>query len=168
MKNEDNKIKYNFSIIGQLLAKEKIILSDLIQFYLTICYEILDEKNKIIIANDYIQNIIEKYKRSYLNKDNFIKIHEDILDILVEVCNKNNTSRNIKEENKFKYDIIGALFYSLLINEMFFVSDLNIFVKSEDNVYITVAKVVRYIIIYSTDEKLKNKYLEQFQNCKIF
>ena len=167
LKNEDNKIKYNFSIIGQLLAKEKMNLCDFIQFYLKICYENLDDKNKLIIANEYIQNIIEKYKRSYLTKDNFIKIHEDILDILVDICT-NDKSRNIQEENKYKYDIIGSLFYSLLINEMFFVSDLNIFLDSEEYIYINAAKVVRYIIIYSNDEKLKNKYYEEFRNCKIF
>jgi hypothetical protein len=167
LKNENNKIKYNFSIIGQLLAKQKINLCNFIQFYLTICYENLDDKNKLIIANEYIQNIIEKYKRSYLTKDNFIKIHEDILDILVDICT-NDKSRNIQEENKYKYDIIGSLFYSLLINEMFFVSDLNIFLDSEEYIYINAAKVVRYIIIYSNDEKLKNKYYEEFRNCKIF
>ena len=168
MKNEDNKIKYNYSLIGQLLTKEKINLSDLIRYYLKICFDILDEKNKIRTANEYIQNIIEKYKRTYLNNDNFIKIHEDILDILVDKCIEENKSKNRKKENKYKFDIIGALFYSLLINELFFVSDLNMFINYGENVYINIAKIVRYIIIYSNDEKLKNRYFEEFKNCKMF
>ena len=167
-KNEDNKIKYNYSLIGQLLTKEKINLSDLIRYYLKICFDILDEKCKIRTANEYIQNIIENYKRTYLNKDNFIKIHEDILDILLDKCIDDNTSKNRKKENKYKFDIIGALFYSLLNNELFFVSDLNMFINYEEYVYINIAKIVRYIIMYSSNEKLKNKYFEEFKNCKMF
>ena len=168
LKNEDNKIKYNYSIIGQLLTKEKIDLSDLIQYYLKICFDIIDEKDKIKTTNEYVQNIIEKYKRTYLNKDNFIKIHEDILDILVDICIDVNIGKNRKKENKLKFDIVGALFYSLLINELFFISDLNIFINSEAYIYTNLAKIVRYIIIYSSDEKLKKKYFEEFKNCKIF
>ncbi len=99
-----------------------------------------------------------------MNKNNFIQIHEDILEILIDmVINKNK-----KNENKYKFDIVGALFYSLLINELFFVSDLNIFINCEEKVYINIAKIVRCIIIYSKDDKLKSKYFDIFKNSKIF
>ena len=168
MKNLENKNilinNYNYSIIGQLLIKEKIDLSNLINFYLKICFDIIDSKDKIFISNDYINNIIEKYKRTYLNKNNFIQIHEDILEILIDmVINKNK-----KNENKYKFDIVGALFYSLLINELFFISDLNMFINCEEQYYINIAKIIRYIIIYSNDDKFKNKYLEVFKNTKLF
>ena len=168
LKNNKNKnmiiINYNYTVIGQLLIKEKIDLSYIIKYYLKISFEIIDSKDKIIIANDYINNIIEKYKRTYLNKNNFIQIHEDILDILVNII----TDENKKNENKYKFDIVGALFYSLLINELFFVSDLNMFINCEKQIYINIAKIVRYIIIYSNDDKFKTKYFEIFKNSKLF
>ena len=168
LKNNKNKnmiiINYNYTVIGQLLIKEKIDLSYIIKYYLKISFEIIDSKDKIIIANDYINNIIEKYKRTYLNKNNFIQIHEDILDILVNII----TDENKKNENKYKFDIVGALFYSLLINELFFVSDLNMFINCEKQIYINIAKIVRYIIIYSNDDKFKTKYFEIFKKSKLF
>ena len=66
------------------------------------------------------------------------------------------------------YDIVGALFYSLLINELFFVSDLNMFINFEEQVYINIAKVLRNIIIYSNDNKFKTQYFEIFKNTKMF
>ena len=155
---------YNFSIIEQLLIKQKIDLSNLIRFYLSISFDIIDSKDKIFICNDYINNIIEKYKRTYLNKNNFIQIHEDILEILIDIINESNE----KDENKYKFDISGALFYSLLINELFFVSDLNMFNNCDKQIYINIAKIIRYIIIYSNDDKFKSKYFEIFKNSKIF
>ena len=162
---------YNFSIIEQLLIKEKIDLSDLIEYYLKIGLEILDSKEKIIIANDYIQNIIENYNRTYINKNNFVKTHEDILELLIDIVinlNKKRIKNITNIENKYLYDIIGALFYSLLINELFFVSDLNKFINCEEQVLINIAKIVRFIIIYTNDENLKNNYFETFKNCKLF
>ena len=139
-KNQQNKKfvisnNYDFSIIEQLLIKEKIELNSLLRYYLKICFEILDSKEKILFANDYIQNIIENYKRIYINKNNFIQIHEDLLEILVDVVsnlNKNKLKDIINCENRYMCDIIGALFYSLLINDLFFVSDLNKFINCEE------------------------------------
>ena len=175
-KNQQNKKfvisnNYDFSIIEQLLIKEKIELNNLLRYYLKICFEILDSKDKILFANDYIQNIIENYKRIYINKNNFIQIHEDLLEILVDVVsniNKNKLKDIINCENKYMYEIIGALFYSLLLNDLFFVSDLNKFINCEEQILMNIAKIVRFIIIYSNDEKLKNKYFEVFKNCKLF
>ena len=155
---------YNFSIIGQLLIKEKIDLSNLLKIYLKISFDIIDSKDKIFISNDYINNIIEKYKRTYLNKNNFIQIHEEILEILIDII----INSNKKDETKYKFDIIGALFHSLLYNELFFVSDLNIFINCEDQIYINIAKIVRCIILYSKDDKFKSKYFDIFKNSKIF
>ena len=176
LKNQQNNAftisnNQNFSIIEQLLIKEKIDLSDLIEYYLKIGLEILDSKEKIIIANDYIQNIIENYNRTYINKNNFVKTHEDILELLIDIVINLNKKRikNIKNiENKYLYDIIGPLFFSLLINELFFVSDLNKFINCEEQVLINIAKIVRFIIIYTNDENLKNNYFETFKNCKLF
>ena len=176
LKNQQNNTftisnNYNFSIIEQLLIKEKIDLSDLIEYYLKIGLETLDSKDKIIIANDYIQNIVENYKRTYINKSNFVKTHEDILELLIDIAinlNKKRIKNITNIENKFLYDIIGALFYSLLINELFFVSDLNKFINCEEQVLINIAKIVRFIIIYANDENMKNNYFETFKNCKLF
>ena len=155
---------YNYSIIGQLLMKEKIDLSNLIIFYLEISFNIIDTKNKIYICNDYINNIIEKYKRTYLNKNNFIQTHEDILEILIDII----AGGFNKNQNKYKFDIVGALFYSLLINELFFVSDLNMFINCEEQIHINIAKIIRYIIIYSNNDKFKSQYFEVFKNSKLF
>ena len=166
-----NSNNYNFSIIEQLLIKEKIDLSDLIEYYLKIGLETLDSKDKIIIANNYIQNIVENYKRTYINKNNFVKTHEDILELLIDIAiniNKKRIKNITNIENKYLFDIVGALFYSLLINELFFVSDLNKFINCEEQVLINIAKIVRFIIIYANDENMKNNYFETFKNCKLF
>ena len=175
-KNQQNKKfvisnNYDFSIIEQLLIKEKIELNNLLKYYLKICFEILDSKDKILFSNDYIQNIIENYKRIYINKNNFIQIHEDLLEILVDIVsnlNKHKLKDIINCENRYMCEIVGALFYSLLVNDLFFVSDLNKFINCEEQILMNIAKIVRYIIIYSNDEKLKNKYFDVFKNCKLF
>ena len=42
------------------------------------------------------------------------------------------------------------------------------FINCEEQYYINIAKIIRYIIIYSNDDKFKNKYLEVFKNTKLF
>ena len=131
----------------------------------------MDSKDKIIFANEYIQNIIENYKKRYLNKNDYIRIHEDILDMLIDIViniNRNRIKSISNVENKYAFDIVGSLFYSLLINDLFFVSDLNMFINCEEKIYINIAKIVRFIIIYSNDEDAKNKYFKIFKNSRLF
>ena len=176
IKNQENeniliKNNYDYSIIDQLLIKKKIDLSDLLQYYLKISFDVLDSKDKIIFANEYIQNIIENYKKRYLNKNDYIRIHEDILDMLIDIViniNRNRIKSISNVENKYSFDIVGSLFYSLLINDLFFVSDLNMFINCEEKIYINIAKIVRFIIIYSNDEDAKNKYFKIFKNSRLF
>ena len=111
----------------------------------------MDSKDKIIFANEYIQNIIENYKKRYLNKNDYIRIHEDILDMLIDIViniNRNRIKSISNIENKYSFDIVGSLFYSLLINDLFFVSDLNMFINCEEKIYINIAKIVRFILNY--------------------
>ena len=102
----------------------------------------------------------------YLTKDNFIKVHDMIIELLDDIIN-NNYAKN-DNKNKYIYDITGALFYCLLTHELFFVSDLNNFVSLNEYGYIKMAKIIRNIIIYSNDDNFKKEYSEVFKKCKMF
>lgn len=156
------KKKYDWSIIEQLIIKTKVDLIDIINCFLLISEEIIDSKNKLKIWKEYINKIINHYKNIYLNENNIQNIHIKILKILAHI-------ENICINNKYKYEILGYLFYKFLIEEIFNEEDLNYFENEGLKFIIEIAKVIKFIIIlFSNDIQLLNDYHNKFKNLKIF
>ena len=160
----DNNQKYDWSIIEQLIIKAKIDIIDIINGFLKICNEIIDNRSTLKIWNEYISQIIEHYKKSYLNEKNIKNIRIKILKILKQID-------SINISNKYKFDIFGNLFYHFLIEGLFTEEDLNYFENEEQKIVIEIAKMIKFILIlFCENNKTKecNEYHIKFKKTKLF
>ena len=170
-KNQDNtnnnirekkSNKYDWSIIEQLIIKAKVDLIDIINCFLGISQEVIDNKDKMKIWDEYLSKIIRHYNNRYLNEKNENIIHIKLLKILGNID-------NICINKKYKYEILGNLFYQFLIEEMFYEEDLNYFENEEKKIIIEIAKVIKIIIVLLSDnKKIANEYYNKFKNTKLF
>ena len=159
---EKKKNKYDWSIIEQLIIKAKVDLIDIINCFLEISQEVIDNKDKMKIWNEYLSKIIRHYNNRYLNEKNEKNIHIKMLKILGNID-------NISINKKYKYEILGNLFYQFLIEEMFCEEDLNYFENEEQKLIIEIAKVIKIVIILLSDnKKIANEYHNKFKNTKLF
>ena len=162
--NSSNNKNYDWSITEQVLIKLKLTLPEIIYYYIQIAQSLIDTIKKMNFANSYILNILRYYINNYIDSRNFLEIHNKIVDLFENFVRNNDIN---DDENNFKYDIIGGVFYELIKNELFFVSDLNRFVIYENNekLIINIANAVRYIIMYESDNC---SLYEEFNNSAIF
>ena len=163
-KNIENKknFNYNVSIIEQLIIKIKVDLIDIINCFLKICNDIIDDNKKMKTSLEYIKLLIEFYNKNYLNEKNIKIIHVKILRILYNI-------EKIPINNKYKYEILGNIFYYFLIEKMFKENDLNKFDSENEYIIIDIAKVVRFIIVlFSKDIKIAKEIYKKFENLQLF
>ena len=160
----DNNIKYDWSIIEQLIIKGKVDLIDIINGFLIICNEIIDNRGTLKIWNEYISQIIEHYKNNYLNENNIKNIRIKILKILKQID-------TINISNKYKFDIFGNLFYHFLIDGLFTEEDLNYFENEEQKIIVEIAKMIKFILVLfceKNNSKASNEYHNKFKKTKLF
>ena len=155
------KINYDWSMIEQLIIKIKQDLVDIINIYLNVCISLVDTKEKVIYANEYIQIIIDYYLKHYLTKNNLIIIRNKLLCLIYKI-------EDINIDNRFKFDILGKLFSGLLKEGLFFVNDYNLYTNCEEEVQINLAKLARYIIIDAEEEQEARKCYQNFKMTKLF
>jgi len=161
--NDENK-KYNWSIIEQLIIKGKIDIIDIVNGFLLICNELIDNENTLKICNEYINQIIELYKNNYLNETNSKNIRIKIIKILSQID-------TICTNNKYKYEIFGNLFYHFLIEGLFTEEDLNYLENNEDKIIIEIAKIIKVILdlfYENNNSKAAEEYHNKFKFSKIF
>ena len=155
---------YDWSITDQIIIKLKIKLPDIIYYYIQIAQNLIDTKEKMHFANSYIISILKNYIYNYINIHNFIKIHNEIVDLFEYLVRIND---NNDDKNRLKYEVTGGIFYELLKNELFFVSDLNRFIVHDNNeeLIINIVKIVKYIIISGRGNC---NFFDEFNNSAIF
>ena len=161
--NDENK-KYDWSIIEQLIIKAKVDITDIVNGFLLICNEIIDNESTLKIWNEYISQIIEHYKNNYLNENNAKNIRIKILKILSQID-------IICINNKYKYEIFGNLFYHFLIEGMFTDEDLNYLENKEEKIIIEIAKMIKVILdlfCENNNSKASEEYHNKFKFSKIF
>ena len=135
-KNNDNKkIKYDWSMVEQLMIKIKLDIVDIIIGYLKACDDVVDSKKCVQIVNEYIKNIIYHYKYNYLTNKNFSNIHNKILKIYLSV-------KDIKIYDSIKFEIYGKLLYVLINNELFFLNDLNVLKQADEQTKNNIKKIL--------------------------
>ena len=159
--NSDNN-NINEDQYTNLNKNYKIEIFTIIICYIEICIDYIDNISLINNCNNYINNIIENYStKDKKNENDENKIINLILNIDYIIM-----------DNKYMYQIMGYLLYSLINYEIYKIEDLDKFIGKEEQTLINIAKVIKYIIIYCNKDFVgddyKTKILEEFKKTKLF
>ena len=133
--NKNNIMKYNYSIIEQLIIKIKLDIVDIINGCLNVCSDLIYTKKYFIIIIEYIKNIIQHYKCNYLTNINFNNIHIKVLKLFLSV-------NDIKIYDNIKYKILGSILYISINNSLFFINDFNIFKQANVQIKDKIKKII--------------------------
>ena len=149
---------YNWKIIDELINTQNFGLESIINWFISICTTLIYEEKKLLIANDYIKNIIEYYSNSLSQKAKE-SIHNEMIKTFLNI----NLYIN---ENKNMYKILGNLLYILIDNKLYHIKYFNNYLKLDKQTQINLAIITRYCIISSG--KFAKKYLNDFKQTKLF
>ena len=141
---------YNWKIIDELINNQNYGLESIINCFVSICTNMIFEEKKLLIANDYIKNIIEYYSNN-LSQKSKESIHNEMIKTFLNINQYIN-------ENKSMHKILGNLLYHI----KFF----NNYLKLDKQTQINLAIITRYCIISSG--KFAKKYLNDFKQTKLF
>ena len=142
----------------ELNIKKSIELWEIFYYYVEVCIDLINSENKIKLANEYINNIINNFIVSIQNEVWEI-LHYKLISLFLGI-------NEICVDNIYMYQIMGYLLYVLINNKLFYIKDLNNFLEKENYIIINIAKVVRYTIIFS--EKNAKKFHNDFKQTKLF
>ena len=149
---------YNWKIIDELINTQNFGLESIINCFISICTTMVFEEKKLLIANDYIKNIIEYYSNT-LSQNAKESIHNEMIKTF------SNISQNINE-NKSMHKILGNLLFILIDNKLYHIKFFNNYLKLDKEAQINLAIITRYCIISSG--KFAKKYLNDFKQTKLF
>ena len=162
--NDNNNIKtdddFSWEIVDDLICNKNLSLDKIVNYYILICKEIINDNSQVFKANKYIKNVIDYYSYN-LNDEDINNIHINILQILLEIdiiCNY----------NMHMFKIIGLLLFVLLTNEkkLFYIKDLNNYLNTNINKQIDLAKAIKFTII--AFGKNWKKYFYIFKKANFF
>ena len=157
IKTEVDK-SYNWKAIDDIINEKLHGLGYIINKFIESCSNIISKESQVILANDYIKNIIEYYVNN-LPKEEIEKIHNEMI----------KTYQNINEiinTNHFMCKILGNLLFILIENKLYHIKDFNNYLKDEKNTHINLAIITKYCIISSG--KFAKKYFNDFKQTKLF
>ena len=157
IKNNIDK-SYNWKIIDELINDQNFGLESIINYFIKVCTNIINDDNQILISNDYIRNIIEYYANN-LPKKSIDSIHNEMIKTFL-------TIDEIINKNKNMYKILGHLLFILIDNKLYHIKYFNNYLKAEKQTQINLAIITRYCIISSG--KFAKKYLNDFKQTKLF
>ena len=140
---------------------------------------------KNIELEDIIRNFIDASNDSNINEENIFYYKSYIKYIIEQISDKLSLSKlrifhnkmllifseinQICKQNDYIFEIIGYLVYSLIENELCDVFDMNIFINKDERSKINICKIIKYIILSSENNIIKNKkYFEDFKNLELF
>ena len=134
----------------------------IIRYYIEICIDYVNTPSLINKCNNYINNIIEKYS---IKENEIEDINNKIVDLILNID-------YIIMDNKYMYQIMGYLLYSLINYEFYKIEDLNNFIGKDETTLINIALVIKYIIIYCNKDfdgdEYKKQILEEFRQTDLF
>ena len=157
IKNNIDK-SYNWKIIEELINDKNFGLESIINYFISVCTNIINDDNQIIISNDYIKSIIEYYANN-LSKKAIDSIHNDMIKTFLKID-------EYVEKNKNMYKILGNLLFILIDNKLYHIKFFNHYLKVEKQTQINLAIITRYCILSSG--KFAKKYLNDFKQTKLF
>jgi hypothetical protein len=156
-KFKDNN-SYNWEIINNLININNIGIEYIIDEFIQICTNIINDESKLLIANNYIKYIIENYT-SNLSKKSVDTIQTEMIKTFLIVDDYVNN-------NSYMYQILGNLLYFLIENKLYHVKFMNKYLKLENKTKINIAIVTKYCIISSG--KFVKRYYNDFKQTKLF
>ena len=112
----------------------------------------------MLIANDYIKNIIEYYSNN-LSQRAKDSIHNEMIKTFLNINQYVNANKNM-------HKILGNLLYILIDNKLYHIKYFNNYLKLDKQTQINLAIITRYCIISSG--KFAKKYLNDFKQTKLF
>ena len=157
IKNNIDK-SYNWKIIEELVNNKNYGLEAIINYFISVCVNVVYDNNQLVISNDYIKNIIEYYVNN-ISKQAKDSIHNQMIKTFLNINEYVN-----KNQNMFK--ILGNLLYILIDNKLYHIKYFNHYLKLEKQAQINMAIITRYCIISSG--KFAKKYLNDFKQTKLF
>jgi hypothetical protein len=149
---------YNWKAIDELINEKDYGLSYIIYQFIQICSKIIHDENTLILANDYIKNIIDYYSNN-LQKDNLELIHNEMIKTFLNID-------EILKDNYLMSKILGNLLFILIENRLYHIKDFNNYLKVEQQTQINLAIITKYCIISSG--KFAKKYFNDFKQTKLF
>ena len=157
IKNNIEK-SYNWKIIEELVNDKNFGLESIINYFILVCSNIINEENQIIISNDYIKNIIEYYANNLSTKERN-SINNEMIKTFLKIDDWINKNENM-------YKILGNLLFILIDNKLFHIKYFNHYLKVEKQTQINLAIITRYCILSSG--KFAKKYINDFKQTKLF
>ena len=156
--SEEINNSYDWRVIDNLLKVYNIKLEDIILFYVKICKNLINTESQIFMANEYIKTIIEYYKNDFTQNLKYI-FHLNMIKIYLDI-------NNIIYENELMFEIMGKLLFILLVNKLFFMKDLNVFIGQTEDTICNITKVVKFTVICGGN--LIKQYHNDFKFTKLF
>ena len=149
---------YNWKAIDELINTQNFGLESIINCFLSICTTRIYEEKKLLIANDYIKNIIEYYSNN-LSQRAKDSIHNEMIKTFLNINQYVNANKNM-------HKILGNLLFILIDNKLYHIKYFNNYLKLDKQTQINLAIITKYCIISSG--KFAKKYLNDFKQTKLF
>ena len=150
--------KFNWEKIDNLIIKEKIELTEIIRCFIEISIDLINKKDDVFKANQYIYCIIDYYSQ-YLNNEELVLFNNKIISLFLEI-------NNLIIDNILIFEILGFLMYNLIHFKLFYIKDLTKFMDKDKESIINIAKVVYFAVCNSGRDK--KKLLNDFKQNKLF
>ena len=149
---------YNWKSIDKLIVEEKIELIEIIRCFIEVSIDLINKKEDIFKANQYIYSIVDYYS-DFLNNNEINLFNNKINSLFLEV-------NNLIIDNKLIFEILGFLMYTLINLKLFYIKDLSKFIDKDKESIINISIVVKFAIEFSGKDK--KKYLNDFRQNKLY
>ena len=150
--------KYNWKSIDNLIVKEKIELTEIIRCFIEISIDLINKKDDVFKANQYIYCIIDYYSQ-YLSNEELVLFNNKIISLFLEI-------NNLIIDNKLIFEILGFLMYNLINFKLFYIKDLSKFIDKDKESIINISKVVYFAVCNSGRDK--KKFLNDIKQNKLY
>ena len=150
--------EYEWENIDKLISDDKVELVEIIRCYLEVSIDLINKKEDVFKANQYINSVIEFYSK-YLSKEEINDFNKKLILLFLEV-------NNLVVDNNFMFEILGNLLFISIHNNLFKLNDLNVFINYDELTLKNICNVIKFSIQFSG--KNKNKFINELKLIKLF
>ena len=150
--------EYEWENIDKLISDEKVELVESIRCFLEVSIDLINKKEDIFKANQYINSVIEFYSK-FLSKEEIDDCNKKLMLLFIEV-------NNLVVDNSFMFEILGNLLFASINDKLCSVNDLDIFIGSEQLTLQNISKVIKYAIGAAGNKKFK--FIDDLKHTKLF
>ena len=150
--------EYEWENIDKLIVNEKVELVEIIRCYLEVSIDLINKKEDIFKANKYINSVIQFYSK-YLSQEEINDCNKKLILLFNEV-------NNLVVDNIFMFEILGNLLYNSIYYMLFNITDLNVFIESDEITLKNICNVIKYSI--ESSGKNKSKFINDLKQINLF